>query len=299
MAHLPFQAFKPIMEAKPSCVYFCGNYGEPALYRDLTKAIVLLRTQDVHIGMNTNGGVHAAQWWSSLARHMGKNAHVTFSLDGLEDTHHIYRRKTDYKHVEQSMRAFIDAGGEAEWHFLIFKHNEHQVDEARARAKKFGAKFTLKRTSRFIDIKGQLSSTYQVIDGTKLELPTNPDYVNKEMLELSTEDYQSYLDATPIACKTSKERSVYVSADAHVLPCCWTGQLVDPKQHGNERIKLLMDTLGKSSISLLHHSVEEIVKGRIFAEIERGWGCNRAQGRVSACSINCGAHDKFREQMNR
>jgi MoaA/NifB/PqqE/SkfB family radical SAM enzyme len=299
LQHIPWEVYKPILAAKPECVYFCGNYGEPAMYPAIKKAVGLLRESNIHIGLDTNGGVHDQLWWADLALQMGDNSNATFSLDGLEDTHHLYRRKTTYAHVERSMRAFIDAGGNATWSFLIFKHNEHQVDEARARAKKFGAKFLLKRTARFIDIGGRLSDAFQVCDGSKLEVPTNPEYVNKEMVALSTEDYQKYLDQTHITCKSAGERSVFVSATAHMLPCCWTGLLADPKQHGNERIKLLMDTVGKSSISLLHHSVEEIVKGRIFAEIERGWGCNRAQGRVSACSINCGAHDKFRVQMNR
>ena len=38
------------------------------------------------------------------------------------------------------MRAFINAGGRARWDFLIFAHNEHQVDEAEALATKWGFK---------------------------------------------------------------------------------------------------------------------------------------------------------------
>lgn len=35
-------------------------------------------------------------------------------------------------------KAFIDAGGRAEWDYLIFKHNEHQVDEAKELSNKMG-----------------------------------------------------------------------------------------------------------------------------------------------------------------
>lgn len=35
-------------------------------------------------------------------------------------------------------QAFIDAGGYADWDYLIFKHNEHQIDEAIALSKKMG-----------------------------------------------------------------------------------------------------------------------------------------------------------------
>ena len=31
----------------------------------------------------------------------------------------------------ENVNAFISAGGTAYWKFLIFKHNEHQVEEAK------------------------------------------------------------------------------------------------------------------------------------------------------------------------
>jgi hypothetical protein len=53
----------------------------------------------------------------------------------------------------RNVDAFIAAGGNAEWDFLVFRHNEHQVDAARALA--LGMGFTLfnaKATSRFFDL---------------------------------------------------------------------------------------------------------------------------------------------------
>jgi hypothetical protein len=40
--------------------------------------------------------------------------------------------------VIANSQAFIDAGGFASWDYLIFKHNEHQIDEAIALSKKMG-----------------------------------------------------------------------------------------------------------------------------------------------------------------
>ena len=50
----------------------------------------------------------------------------------------------------QSAQAFINAGGRAEWDFLVFRHNEHQVESARKLAKEMGfAKFYVRKTGRF------------------------------------------------------------------------------------------------------------------------------------------------------
>ena len=35
-------------------------------------------------------------------------------------------------------KAFIEAGGKARWKMIVFKHNEHQIDEAKLLAKDMG-----------------------------------------------------------------------------------------------------------------------------------------------------------------
>ena len=36
--------------------------------------------------MNTNAGAKKPEWWRELAKTIGQNGHVIFSLDGLKDT---------------------------------------------------------------------------------------------------------------------------------------------------------------------------------------------------------------------
>ena len=35
-------------------------------------------------------------------------------------------------------------------------------------------------------------------------------------------DFNSYLDATKILCKSLKTKEIYISAEGLVTPCCWT-----------------------------------------------------------------------------
>ena len=50
----------------------------------------------------------------------------------------------------ENAEAFISAGGRARWDFIVFKHNQHQVEEAEKLANKMGFKqFRIRKTARF------------------------------------------------------------------------------------------------------------------------------------------------------
>ena len=61
-----------------------------------------------------------------------------FSIDGLADTNKLYRIGINHDRVMANAKAFIEAGGKARWKFIVFRHNEHQVEEARELAKDMG-----------------------------------------------------------------------------------------------------------------------------------------------------------------
>ena len=132
--------------------YMCGNLGDPIMAKDTLETFKWIRSinPDVWLSMNTNAGAQEDYWWYELANTFGRMGTVIFSIDGLEDTNHLYRQNVRWEKVERSMEAFIDSGGRARWDYLIFEHNEHQVDEAQQRAIDFGfKKFALKDTNRF------------------------------------------------------------------------------------------------------------------------------------------------------
>jgi len=123
---------------------FCGGTGDPCIAKDMSKIIEYIRTKGApnsQIHMNTNGGMRTPNFWYELGKLFPQNSNtgqLVFSIDGLEDTNHLYRRKNNWKKVMENSQAFIDGGGKADWEFLIFKHNEHQIDEAETLSKKMG-----------------------------------------------------------------------------------------------------------------------------------------------------------------
>ncbi|MEG4492646.1 tetratricopeptide repeat protein [Microcoleus sp. D3_18_C4] len=134
-------------------VYMCGNYGDAMTSNTTIPAIEYLHRMGVpHICLYTNGSGRNPDWWQALAKAMtGEHDRVIFSIDGLADTNSIYRQNTNWDRIMQSVNAFIQAGGKAVWHYLIFEHNQHQVEAARDLAQQLGfVEFVPKATSRFV-----------------------------------------------------------------------------------------------------------------------------------------------------
>ena len=184
-------------------IYMCGNYGDPASARQTLEMYeyFISVNPNLTIGMNTNGGIRFPEWWSRLAKVMNKpNDYVVFSIDGLEDTNHLYRRNVRWSKVIDNAKAFIDAGGNAHWDMLVFEHNKHQVDEAHQLAKDMGFNWFRAKVSRRFN--------RFPVDG--ISQPIN--FVDTKVLE------------GHIECSAIKENSIFVDASGKAYPCCWQGE---------------------------------------------------------------------------
>jgi MoaA/NifB/PqqE/SkfB family radical SAM enzyme len=207
-------------------VYFCGNFGDPILNNDLIPMVKHLaeHAPELVVNIHTNGGARKTEWWEELARAMPKYHNVCFGIDGLEDTHHIYRIGTTYDNIIKNAKAFIAAGGRAEWAFIKFKHNEHQEQHARDRAASLGFhQFTLKNSSRFLG-----EPRYRVIDKEGnvthyIEPPSDNKmhFISKEMIER----YKETVMPLEVSCKVQKSKEIYIDAYKNIMPCCWIGSI--------------------------------------------------------------------------
>ncbi len=120
------QIFKPEFIANLDSMYMCGNHGDPIIADDTLEIFKYFRENNpkMWLSMNTNAGAKDSEWWAELAKIFGRMGCVLFSVDGLEDTNHLYRQNVQWPVVMNSMQAFIGAGGRARWDYIIFQHNE-------------------------------------------------------------------------------------------------------------------------------------------------------------------------------
>lgn len=324
-------------------LYMCGNYGDPIAAKDTLEVFSYFRENNhkINLSMHTNGSAKKPEWWANLARVIGRKGYVIFSVDGLEDTNHLYRQNTIWSKIMENAKAFIDAGGRARWDYIVFAHNEHQVEAAEALSKKMGfEKFQYKKSARFFsNVSGVTKEMHQAgnrkgVATALLSAPKNPKYRNSVLDEISkfakgeesvkiipskAKDIEMYpqffhkdpakkkpiekvWDEATIKCKVAEEKSLYISAEGIVQPCCWTAGQMYVWYHTPRSTQIwnLIDQAGKENLNAINVDLETIVNGLFFQKyIPESWdkpSC--ADGKLSICAKTCGAkYDAFTEQF--
>jgi len=151
--------FPPEVIEKMQIILFCGVHGDPGMAKDLYEICEYISkcNKETAVRINTNGGMRNPEFWSKMGTLFAAQRQdhwrweITWSIDGLEDTNHLYRRNVVWKKVIENAQAFIDAGGYANWDYLIFKHNEHQLDIAKELSKKMGFAYFYPKKSLGVD----------------------------------------------------------------------------------------------------------------------------------------------------
>jgi MoaA/NifB/PqqE/SkfB family radical SAM enzyme len=307
--------FEPSFIRQLNTMYMCGNLGDPIIGKDTLEIFEYFRSinSNMWLSMNTNAGARDESWWSELAKVLGKNGTVIFSVDGLSDTNHIYRQGVNWNNVDRSMRAFISAGGRARWDFLIFDHNQHQVDEATELSKKLGfEKFVAKKTGRFITANSEKKETHQAVNrkGESTVKIKKPDekYQNNALSKYDNllEKYGSmdaYYDVVPINCKVKDDGNLFITAEGLALPCCWTAGRMYKWWHKDPKVEQIWNFIdaagGKNAINAKIHGLKKVFDTGIFDNIENSWnitGCNN--GKLKVCAMKCGIEfDPFGDQF--
>lgn len=327
-------------------LYMCGNYGDPISAKDTLEIFEYLRScnDKMQLSFHTNASAKTPEWWSKLPAAMGRRHYVVFSIDGLEDTNHLYRQGTVWKKIMENAEAFIKAGGKARWDFIVFGHNEHQVEEARALAEEMGfEKFNVKKSNRFFsNTRGAVKTEHQAgnrkgVATTLISMPKNPEYQNaaiQQLADLSKDkapisidlittveelkyrigrqrfnidpakkkDMEKYWDSVPIKCKVAEEKSIYITAEGYLQPCCWTaGQMyVWYWRAKGGQIWDAINAAGLDSLDLRKHDIRDVIDGKFIQEIiPNSWerpSC--AEGKLAVCAKTCGTkYDAFSEQF--
>jgi len=174
-------------------------WGEPLLNKDIYRMITYTQEKNIGTCIHTNLTIFNEE----DARRMVDSGleYLTISLDGASQSAYVkYRRGGDFNKVIANLRLLVKTREKLrssnpciEWKFLVFRHNQHEIEEARKLAGKLG------------------------VDAFIVE----PGMVEDESWRPTIEGYCSE-DENPKANKCNwLWTHTVINWDGGVVPCCW------------------------------------------------------------------------------
>lgn len=244
-------------------VSFCGNFGDPLMHPELDKIIDFFKNQ--HIEISTNASLRNQEWWYKLGQN--KKIRVHFCIDGIGKEHEYYRRNTSYDKIIQNAMAYIHSGGDAHWQFIVFKHNEHQIDQAKKLSKTLGfKKIYFEYSDRF-----DTSDVWKVYDNGNylydLKKSTHQNTLRESLRTKEGDKYWKslYQNKGEISCIWSKNKKLYIHSDGLVYPCCMLGSTQAGKHIEKIMLKKLVNDFKK--IDLHHNSLKRILGSDVYTRL--------------------------------
>jgi len=207
---------------------FCGVLGDPALNKDAVEMTRYLSEQGGYSQWSTNGAYQTTDWWSELGKISKKTklVDVNFCVDGHKETNHIYRVGTNWKVLERNMQAYSDAGGRATWIFIVFDHNEHELESAKAHANKLGFKFATRTGMRnsyhdWVAKIGKKNDQKEVVITTTGDKEHSKKDQVQKLDKLIKENKVDKEVISTVKCKLIHEGEIFISAKQELWPCCF------------------------------------------------------------------------------
>lgn len=129
-------------------LYLCGDYGDSIYYPRLLEFIDRFKPTK-NITLVTNGSYRDARFWTELCARLDQQDIIQFSIDGLEDTNHLYRVNSDWASTMVGLDIAAKSAATVHWETNVFSFNYNRLQEIKAFAESRGAIFRARKTGRF------------------------------------------------------------------------------------------------------------------------------------------------------
>jgi MoaA/NifB/PqqE/SkfB family radical SAM enzyme len=261
-------------------INLCGTYGDCIYHTRFHDVIAHFKAAGLTVMIETNGSHRLLPWWKKTCALLDDNDAITFSVDGLEDTNPIYRVNSRWSDIVTAMaycapRVFVS------WKFIVFRHNEHQIEQARSLAGQLGVRdITFKKSARFRE--------------DDPLAPQSDDYIgvvnrNRRMIRrarsagLPAIELDRQIAVRP-NCLSGK--GLAITALGYLYPCtnCESSDTATWFYRNREHF------------DLRKYSIFQILASAQWRELESLW--DHASTAPGTCAHTCGVHRDFSQQYD-
>ena len=271
------QRLQPDILKELNYIDLSGNYGDPIYHKHFLDILKYLKSQNPkEVYIETNGSGKNTSFWQEVVSILDDKDVITFSVDGLEDTNSIYRINSKWDSIYSAMEIVSKSKVQADWKFIVFKHNQHQIKRAQQLSKQLGI-------SQFIIVKSTLFGK---------------GFLNKEGLDPLKPEEKWIKSSSPLSHSNKLETMIrpkclikglhYISAEGHYFPCCWIGHY--------HIAKALFSEKEMQSLSLHKHSLTDIFKSSALKKLEKSW--KNISQTSEECKQKCGDNTAQKNKSN-
>lgn len=217
---MDYEHFKKVIDRLSPSAYEVSlyNWGEPLLHKDIFEMIKYARSKNLATVMSSHLSVNKPELMDQILD--SGLEELTVSIDGVtQDVYEKYRVKGNLELVLSNLRRLIAMREERrsvtpviEWQFIVFKHNEHQIDAAKRMADEIGVDLI-----RFIPAGLPFDATVD-----RKQALAKQYYSSDPLFRYQDPEATSFRDA-PFRQRGGcyyLYRSVTVNPDLGVAPCC-------------------------------------------------------------------------------
>lgn len=264
-------------------IIFNGNFGDFSMHPHFIEMMEILASvkTDVYVNLNTNGGARNTQFWHDLAVVLQRftKHDVKWGIDGLENTHNIYRRGIDWNKRIDNLCAFTNAGGNAVWKCIVFDYNKDNLDDISAFAEQCGciAFQTNRNRSQPLTMKKYKDFLQQSLSSPDLQT-FNEKYKRQDNFkkQVATPKTVAEIPYGTFSCPYAEEGMIQIDPWGKIWPCCYiSGRQLDNRTNFN---------FSKYKNNTLKNSLRETLK-IIEQDLNIAWQkesidiCNKCAGK--------------------
>ncbi len=245
----------------------CGNNGDPIYHSQFHKLCEKLKNNNCKITITTNGSAKTKAWWKKLNSILDEEDTLIFSIDGLEDTNHLYRKNAKWKSIMGAVEVFAERKCQLQWKYIVFKHNQHQIKDAKELSTRLKFDhFRLEHSDRWLG-KKELMPDREFVD---------TDYQKKQQI-LIDPNYKTKMKPMCLV-NDQPSKSLYIDAEGDFYPCCWIGSyrykfksLFTPEQHKfNIKHNTINGILDNNEVKEFFESTKQFTSAHNCCKIQCG-----------------------------
>jgi len=275
-----------------------GTVDEPMMHSQIYEIADYIISNNGSLEIFSNTGCNTAETFKKLGE-LSKQTNrlkMFFSVDGLEHTNHLYRINVKWNKVLENMTAYAKQGGHCEWHYLAFKHNIDDIDDAKILANSLGITFKVRQNMR--NTEPYTAHVYSKQNGelklsTHLVEPTYDARFEHKQIQLKRDNKlepQSLEDFKTIHCVCLHQKEIFIDWQQRLWPCCW---FANDYNFGktileNQYLTQMDNDFGITWNSLHHHSIIDILNHSYYNKLlEQSW-MPGAKYHAKTCFRTCG-----------